>query len=103
MLVSDLVAWAAAELERDSAFFVDVDESDPRAGMLGDQPPRQTIRGVLGDRQENFIAGVKHAAGPRARHKIDPLGGSAHPRDFIGTPVISRPKSRRVMAAADCN
>ncbi|EHC33688.1 hypothetical protein LTSEALA_4264 [Salmonella enterica subsp. enterica serovar Alachua str. R6-377] len=59
---------------------------DLRAGLLRHHQPGHKVGVMLGDANDNFIAGAQTRTGVTLRHHVDRFGGAACPDDtfFIG-------------------
>ncbi len=59
---------------------------DLRAGLLRHHQPGHKVGVMLGDANDNFIAGTQTRTGVTLRHHVDRFGGAACPDDtfFIG-------------------
>jgi len=72
-----------AEIKQ-TAVTVDREESELRAGALGQELPRHDVAVVLHLGEQDFVAALDELGAPRRGDEVDPLGGAAGEDDFVG-------------------
>src|SRR3954466_13586216 len=91
-------------LAEDPTIVIDFDVTYDRSRLLGDQPPRQQVRGMLRVGQKDLIAPTKQRSRPGGGHQIDALGAAASPDNLFRLGRIDelRDSLTRALIALKC-
>ena len=70
------------------AGIIHVHEDRLRAAALRRDPPREQVGVVLGNREDDFVAGAKVRKAPGRGDQVDALGRSTNPDDLVWIPRV---------------